>query len=249
MGENIKILEVKNLTKRYPSFSVEDVSFSVPQGKIVGVIGRNGAGKSTVLKCITGLDYADFGEIRVFGEKRGKGAEWKERVGAVFGGIDFYPYKKLSVLSKAYSRFYSRWNADTYEKLCVRFGLDGGKRFRDLSNGMKVKFLLALACSHEAELFVFDEPTSGLDPVSRAEVLVLMRSLVKNGRRSVLFSTQITSDIEKCADEIVYIRKGKIARAAPKEEFLRSYAGENGEPLSLEEIMIKEEGVHEEFNY
>lgn len=243
------LLEADGLVKQYAGFRLDGVGLSVEAGKIVGFIGRNGAGKSTTLKSLFGLTHKEGGSVRICGKNfDGAQAECKALSGVVFGGLEFYPYKKCKDIASVTKSFYKDWNEETYEKLCERFSLDGNKRFRELSNGMKVKFLLALACSHCARLFVFDEPTSGLDPVSREEILSLMRALVKNGDCGVLFSTQITSDLDKCADEIVYIRQGRIVRAARKDEFIRAYAHLRGDRLpTLEEIMLAEEGADEEF--
>ena len=212
-----KLLDAVGLVKRYAKFTLQGVSLSVEAGKIVGFIGRNGAGKSTTLRAIAGLVHRDGGSVRICG---------------------------MNI------RFYPQWDTETYRKLTSRFSLDENKKIRELSNGMKVKFLLSLACSHRARLYVFDEPTSGLDPVSREEILSLMRALVRNGECGVLFSTQITSDLEKCADDIVFIRQGNIVHTAEKGEFIRSYAHlRQGRLPTLEEIMIAEEGVDEEFSF
>ena len=243
------LLEAEGLVKRYKNFVLDGVSLRVPAGKIVGLIGRNGAGKSTMLKILSGLARRDGGTVKICGKDFDENeTECKSLSGVVFGGVDFYPYKKIKDIAAVTSRFYPYWNEEMYRSLCKRFALDENKKFRELSNGMKVKFLLALACSHGAKLYLFDEPTSGLDPVSREEVLSLMCALVKKGDCGVLFSTQITSDLEKCADEIVYIKRGTVVRAAEKGEFIRSYAHlRQGCLPTLDEIMVSEEGACEEF--
>lgn len=246
-----KLLDAVGLVKRYAKFTLQGVSLSVEAGKIVGFIGRNGAGKSTTLRAIVGLVHRDGGSVRICGMNIDENAAaCKTVMGTVFGGLEFYPRKKLKDIAEVTRRFYPQWDTETYRKLTSRFSLDENKKVRELSNGMKVKFLLSLACSHRARLYVFDEPTSGLDPVSREEILSLMRALVRNGECGVLFSTQITSDLEKCADDIVFIRQGNIVHTAEKGEFIRSYAHlRQGRLPTLEEIMIAEEGVDEEFSF
>lgn len=163
----------------------------------------------------------------------------------MFGGIDFYPLKKLSTITAVTKKFYTDWNQEKYQKYVQRFGLDEGKKFKELSNGMKVKYLLALALSHHAELLILDEPTSGLDPVSRDELLHIFRQIVKNENCSILFSTHITSDLDKCADDITYIQNGCVLKSADKDSFLRSFehlkTPEDTGPLTLEQIMLRTE--------
>ena len=170
----------------------------------------------------------------------------KQNIGVVFGGIDFYPLKTLSAITAVTRRFYKNWDQKRYEDYLRQFSLDESKQFRSLSNGMKVKYLLALALSHHAALYLLDEPTSGLDPVSRNEILHIFTRIVKDGKRSVLFSTHITSDLDRCADDITYIQNGTVLKSADKKTFLHSFehlrtAGDSS-PLSLEEIMLRTEG-------
>ena len=169
----------------------------------------------------------------------------KQRIGVVFGGIDFYPLKKLSSITAVTRIFYENWDQEQYQLYIKRFSLDENKKFKELSNGMKVKYLLTLALSHHAELLILDEPTSGLDPVSRDELLHIFRYVVKNEGCSILFSTHITSDLDRCADDITYIQKGKILQSAEKETFLHSFehlkTSQDTAPLTLEEIMLRTE--------
>lgn len=143
-------------------------------------------------------------------------------------------------------RFYRKWDQQLYKDYLRQFSLDESKQFRSLSNGMKVKYLLALALSHHAVLYILDEPTSGLDPVSRDEILHIFTRIVKDGKRSVLFSTHITSDLDRCADDITYIQNGMVLKSTDKETFLRSFeylrTNEDTGLLSLEEIMLRTEG-------
>lgn len=171
--------------------------------------------------------------------------ECKQRIGVVFGGIDFYPLKKLSTMTAVTRTFYKNWDQEQYQLYIKRFSLDENKKFKELSSGMKVKYLLTLALSHHAELLILDEPTSGLDPVSRDELLHIFRYVVKNEGCSILFSTHITSDLDRCADDITYIQNGKVLQSAEKEIFLRSFehlkTPQDTVPLTLEEIMLRTE--------
>ena len=218
------ILEATGLTKSFPSFTLKDVSFDVQPGCITGFIGRNGAGKTTTLKLILALSRADRGEVRLFGkDMRTSEVECKREVGAVFGGFEYYPDKKLEAIKRVYSPFYPKWNDETYRAYLRRFEIDEKKRVKELSAGMKVKFALTLALSHDARLLMLDEPTSGLDPVSREELMDIFREYVSGGERSILFSTHITSDLDKCADHIVYIKGGEIAMTGDREEIIGAY--------------------------
>jgi ABC-2 type transport system ATP-binding protein len=243
------LLSVKGLTKRYPNFNLQDITFSLPKGRIMGLIGKNGAGKSTTLKSMLNLVRPDAGEINMFGQDfRQNEDSCKQKLGVVLGGIDFYKHKKLADITTVTKRFYTNWDEDAYQKYLKTFSLVPQKKVKELSTGMKVKYMIALALSHNAKLLILDEPTSGLDPVSRNDLLELFRQLVKDGERSILFSTHITSDLEKCADDITYIKDGKLLMSADKATFIQSFQhlkepGESGE-LSLEDIMIRTERRH-----
>ena len=242
-----ELLRVDHLNKHYPGFALQDVSFSVKPGRIMGLIGKNGAGKSTTLKSILNIVQPQSGIVSILGKDFYQNEkECKQEIGVVFGGIDFYPLKKLSTITAVTSRFYKDWDQNRYTEYLRQFSLDESKQFRTLSNGMKVKYLLALALSHHAKLYLLDEPTSGLDPVSRDEILHLFTRIVKDGKRSILFSTHITSDLDRCADDITYIQNGKVLQSADKDTFLRSFdrlkTPEDSKPLTLEEIMFRTEG-------
>ena len=224
-----ELLQVNHLSKRYPGFTLQDISFSVKPGRIMGLIGKNGAGKSTTLKSILNMVRSESGTVTMLGKDfYANEKECKQDIGVVFGGIDFY------------------WDQERYNDYLRQFSLDENKQFRSLSNGMKVKYLLALALSHHATLYLLDEPTSGLDPVSRDEILHIFTRIVKDGKRSVLFSTHITSDLDRCADDITYIQNGKVLQSADKDTFLHSFehlkTAEDTSPLTLEEIMLRTEG-------
>lgn len=240
------LIEVEKLCKSYPGFSLDNVTFNLAPGRIMGFIGKNGAGKSTTLKTILNMVHPDSGTVKMFGKDYYiNEKECKEQIGVVFGGIDFYPLKKLSSITAVTKRFYANWDDEDYRKYIKLFSLDESKKFKELSSGMKVKYLLALALSHHAQLLILDEPTSGLDPVSRDELLHIFKRIVKDGNRSVLFSTHITSDLDRCADDITYIQNGKIIRSCDKETFIHSLnhlrTPQDSCEVSLEEIMLRTE--------
>ena len=216
-------LEVRELTKVYPEFKLDKVSFCVEQGHISGLIGRNGAGKSTTIKSILRLISAE-GNVSVFGKDFLKEEMVvKQMIGYVGGGFRYYPMNTLAAIRKAYAPFYPSWNQSRYGKFLSQFELIESKKVKELSEGMKVKFALALALSHGAKLLIMDEPTSGLDPLSREEFCDIILQLVREEGVSVLFSTHITSDLMRIADDIVYISQGKIIAACPLKELLGKY--------------------------
>lgn len=218
-----EVLSVRGLAKRYPAFALEDVSFALRPGAITGFIGRNGAGKTTTLKSLLNFVHPDGGEIRFFGlDFAGNELEIKRRLGYASGGVDYYPMKKLKTITAVTRRFYPNWDENAYRGYLARFALDENKTPKALSEGMKVKYALALALSHRAELLLLDEPTSGLDPVSRDELLDVFLDLQKEGT-TIFFSTHITSDLEKCADDILYLRKGRLAERGSRRELLERY--------------------------
>jgi ABC-2 type transport system ATP-binding protein len=235
----MSVLEVNKLCKNYPSFRLDDVSFCLEEGKITGFIGRNGAGKSTTLKSILGLVHPDAGQISFFGMPFNENElEIKSRIAFAAGETDYFPHKKMRTLTEVTKRFYPLWDEETYARYMKSFGLDENKTPSELSSGMRVKYSLALALSHNAELIILDEPTSGLDPVSRDELLDILMDLSERGT-TIFFSTHITSDLDKCADDIVFIRSGKIAAFGSLDEFLSRYRvarfGEEGIPQRLRE--------------
>ena len=201
-------LEVRGLSKNYPAFRLQDVSFSLVPGSITGFIGRNGAGKTTTINSILSFVHPDAGEVCFFGTPwKEHEREIKEKIGFVSAGMTYHTRKKLKVITAVTRTFYPAWDGKAYEKYMTAFGLDGEKTPAELSNGMKIKYALALALSHGAELLILDEPTSGLDPVSREELVEVFLSLKDEGK-TVFFSTHITSDLEKCADRILFLQQG-----------------------------------------
>jgi len=218
------ILKVEHLDKDYPSFSLKNVSFAVKPGQIMGFIGRNGAGKTTTLKSIMNLIHYQNGKITVFGKDMTENElENKQRIGFALSELNYYPNKTIRQIMKVTKKFYKNFDEKKFEEVSKLFDLNLDKKLEELSSGMKVKYSVAVALSHKAELLILDEPTSGLDPVSRDEVLDIFREIVKNGDRAILFSTHITSDLDKCATGITYIHDGSIIYTGTKEDFVKSY--------------------------
>ena len=233
---NMSIVEIRDLCKDYPAFQLKDVSFDIKKGVITGFIGRNGAGKTTTIKSMLNLVHPDSGEILFFGESlRGHETRAKQRIGYSTGTVNWYPRKKLGQIVGVVKRFYDTWDENAYRKYLEAFGLDENKTPLEMSEGMKVKCNLLLALSHRAEVLILDEPTSGLDPFSRDELLEIFLKL-RDDAVAVFFSTHIISDIEKCADDIVYISGGRIVAAMPKDGFVKRYS-QAGE--TLEETFLR----------
>ena len=208
------ILTVRNLCKNYPAFELHAVSFSIRASSIMGLIGRNGAGKTTTIKSILRLVRPDGGSVEFLGQPvDDDAAALRREAGYVSGDLCYYPRKRLSQLTAVTRSFYSAWDSARYEALLRRFSLDDSKRVCELSAGMKVKYQLACALSHGAKLLILDEPTSGLDPVSRDDLLDLLRSLCEQDGVSILFSTHITSDLDACADDVTYLQNGTVAQS------------------------------------
>ena len=219
------VLEIWGLRKCFEGFSLEDVSFNLPRGYVMGLIGPNGAGKTTTLKTILGLLRRDAGEIRVLGlDPALEGATVRSRIGFVHDEPSLYGHLTLARNAAVVARFYPTWDARAFERLSAAFELPLRKRFNTLSRGTKTKFALALALSHRAELVLMDEPTSGLDPVFRRELLDTLTELLQDERTSILFSTHITSDLERIADYITLIQQGRVVFSAAKDEILESWA-------------------------
>ncbi len=235
----MSIVEVRKLVKNYPGFRLNEVSFNVEAGRITGFIGRNGVGKTTTIKAMLNLIHPDGGTVWFFGKPiRENETEIKVRTGYSTGTVNWYPRRRIGDIVRVVRSFYDNWDGEAYLRYMELFGLDEDKTPMELSEGMKVKFNLLIALSHRAEVLILDEPTSGLDPFSRNEILDIFLQLKKEGV-AVFFSTHIISDLEKCADDIVYISKGEIAAASARDDFMERYAlpGE-----SLEDAMLRMEG-------
>ena len=204
----------------------------------MGFIGKNGAGKTTTMKLIYRILSKEKGDVFFQGENMDALDEMKmkEEISLLLGGQNFYPLSTLKKIKEVTKNFYSHFDEEMYQKLSTQFELDENKKFNELSNGMKTKFQLALCLSHNAKLLLLDEPTSGLDPYSRQEILRLFQKYIEDGNHSILFSTQIVSDLESVADYITYIKKGKIVKTADKESFLAAYILVKGSLEELQEV-------------
>ncbi len=217
-------LEIKGLAKKYKGFTLSNVSFSLPKGYIMGLIGPNGAGKTTIIKLIMNLIRKDAGEIKVFGEDHlKKEKEIKSRIGFVHEVPCFYEDVSLRNIKTAVSLFYKKWDEKQFLALMGEFGLPLEKKFKKLSHGMKMKFSIALALAHDADLLIMDEPTSGLDPVFRRELLEKLSDLIQDAQKSILYSTHITSDLEKPADYITFIKSGEVIFSSTKDELKENW--------------------------
>ena len=229
------LLDVRDLEKRYPTFTLDKVSFSLEPGYIMGFIGRNGAGKTTTMKAMLNLVHRDGGQVYINGRSFFENERaCKVDIGFVMGEFDCYKSSSLKKITDVTRRFYPEWNEAVYESYLRRFALDENKKVKELSAGMRVKYALALALSHNARLLILDEPTSGLDPVSRDDLLDVFRAVIEDGSRSILFSTHIISDLEKCADYITYIKGGKILASTDVISFRESYRLVSGDREHLE---------------
>ena len=232
------VLEINNLTKKYSAFELKSISFQIKAGEVMGFIGRNGAGKTTAIKSILSLVHPDAGNVRILGmDYPDNEDEIKQQIGYVVGGTNYYKRKKLKDIVAITRIFYDNWDDESYRHYLNAFKLDENKKIIELSEGMKVKFYLTLALSHQARLLILDEPTSGLDPVSRDEINEIFRKLAEKGV-AILFSTHITSDLEKCADTITYIKNGELLLSTKKEDFIRHFTGEIGGAPTMEDIMV-----------
>lgn len=230
------MLSVRNLCKKYPAFELKNVSFDLPEGYIMGFIGANGAGKTTTIKSMLNLVTPDSGTVTIFGKDIYRHeVEIKQDISVMIGGADFYSRTSLKRISKTYSRFYTNWNQHVFNEYLKRFELDENKKIIELSSGMRIKFGITLALSHDSKLIIFDEPTSGLDPVAREELLELFRDIVDDGRRSILFSTHITSDLDICADYIIFIKNGELIANDTKDNIIAAHKIVKGSPEALTE--------------
>lgn len=218
-------VEVQNLSKHFKDFSLQNVSFNVPTGTIVGFIGENGAGKTTTIKSILGLLHTDGGNIRVFGKDPVKDRRLiGEDIGIVMEGSFFSPVLNMREIGSVMAKLHPRWDAALYEDFCKRFSLPAQKPVKDFSRGMRVKAAFATALAHHPKLLILDEATSGLDPVVRSEILDLFLEFIEDENHSILLSSHITSDLEKVADYIVFIHNGQIVFQMEKDTLLERFA-------------------------
>ena len=218
------ILDIKNLCKSYKNFKLDNISFQIKKGFVMGLIGENGAGKTTTIKLIMNLLKKDDGTIEIFNKDNCKyEREIKEKIGFVYDDCFYYENLSIKDNGKIFANFYKLWSWDTFNKYISDFGLNGKQKVKELSKGMKMKFAIALALSHEAEFLIFDEPTSGLDPVMRRQILDIFQKLMEDEKMGILISSHITSDLEQIADYITYIKKGKVVFSETTLDVLENY--------------------------
>ena len=228
------ILTVNGLNKSYGDFPLRDVTFSLPEGCITGFIGVNGAGKTTTLRAILGLTTKLSGNIQFFGLDFDKNEKQiKDRIGVVLDDGCFYEELSLSEMKSIISSAYTSWSEQDFKRYMDMFSLDPKQKINTLSKGMKMKYALALALSHNAELLIMDEPTSGLDPLIRSQLLKTLIEYMKNGGKGVFFSTHITSDLDKIADTLIMIDNGRIIFQEEKDTLLDTYRIVKGDSQSL----------------
>ena len=228
------ILEVNGLVKRYPTISLDSVSFSLPEGCVTGFIGANGAGKTTTIRSILNLAHKDAGTIKIFGldaEEHEK--EIKDRIGIIMDGSYFYNDLSMRDMKSIIAPAYSKWSDADYQSYMDKFDLDPKQKISTLSSGMRMKYALVLALSHQAELLIMDEPTSGLDPLVRSQFLEIIKEYMKNGGKGVFFSTHITSDMDKIADMLILINGGKIIFQRNKDDLLDTFRTVKGNTAAL----------------
>lgn len=242
----MEVLKIENLCKTYPAFKLDNVSFSMQEGSIMGFIGRNGAGKTTTMKTMLRFVHPENGKVEINGIDISKDEfAVKKIIGFVSGTDCFYGNSTIKKVTSVTKKFYPEWNESKYRELLQKFNLDETKQIKKLSAGMKIKYQVALAMSHDAKLLILDEPTSGLDPVSRDELVIIFEDYVADKKHSILFSTHITSDLEKCADSVTYIKSGKIIANTGIKQFADSYVMVKGNTSSLtDELKSKTIGLH-----
>ncbi len=217
------ILEVRNLTKQYADFTLDHVTFSIPKGTIMGLIGENGAGKSTTINAILDLIHKDDGTVTFWGQELSSAKQLKEDIGVVFDGINFYETLTAAKVGKISQTAYKQWNDRLYREYLNRFQLPADKEIKTFSKGMKMKLCIAVALSHKPKLLILDEATNGLDPVMRDDILDVFLEFVQNEEHSILISSHITTDLEKVADSITFIHQGKVLFCKAKDELLYQY--------------------------
>ncbi len=217
-------IEINGITKKYDGFTLDGISFDLPKGNILGFIGQNGAGKTTTIKSILNIIAPDSGEIKIFGLDHIKHEnEIKKHISAVFDEIPFHDSFTATAINTVMKGMYSEWDEKLYFSYIEKFGLPKKKKIGKLSKGMKMKLQIAYTLSHDAKLLIMDEATTGLDPIVRSEILDIFREYLKDGERSILMSSHITSDIEKIADCVAFIDRGKILLSGYKDDIIENH--------------------------
>ena len=229
-----ELLHISHLTKRYPSFVLDDVSLSVPEGCIVGLVGENGAGKTTTIKAALGLIASDAGEISLFGRPLSEArADDRAGIGAVLGCCPFPPHLSARLIAPILAGLYAQFDRELFFALLERFGIAPKKPIRELSGGMLMKLALAAELAHAPRLLILDEATNGLDPVVRREALDLFSDFIEDGAHSVLLSTHITDDLARVADYLIFLHGGRVVLSGEKDALLERYCVVKGSEEAL----------------
>ena len=217
-------IEINNLVKKYDGFTLGEISFAVPTGSIMGFVGQNGSGKSTTIKSILNIIKNDSGEIKIFGLDHIKyEKEIKEKIAVVFDTLPFHESLNGKQINNIMKNMYKEWSEETFYGYLERFHLPVKKKLGEFSKGMKMKFQIATALSHNASLLIMDEATAGLDPVVRSEMLDVFMEFMQDETHSILMSSHITSDLERVADKLTFIHNGKIILSGYKDEILENH--------------------------
>jgi len=217
------LLKVENICKEYDGFKLDNVSFTIPKGTIMGLVGENGAGKSTTINIILDIIKKDSGTVTFGGKELSSDKNIKEDIGVVFDEINFHETLTPEKVGKICAKAYKQWNGSTYKGYLKRFGLPADNEIKTLSKGMKMKLSIAIALSHDPKLLILDEATSGLDPVMRDDILDVFLEFVQDEEHSIMMSSHITTDLEKIADNITFIHKGSVFFSKLKDELRYSY--------------------------
>ncbi len=227
-------IEVKNLTKKYKGFSLENLSFTLPGGCIMGLIGENGAGKSTAIKSILGIVRPDSGNIRIFGKE--PEADIKNAIGVVLDEVGIPDNFTVRDVNSVMKKSFNNWDNELFRDYISRFRLPEKKIFKSFSKGMKMKLGIAIALSHNAKLLILDEPTSGLDPVVRDEIIDIFNDFTRDENHSILISSHIVSDLEKICDYISFLHNGRLMLCEEKDRLLEQYGFINTTEEVLREL-------------
>lgn len=245
-AENSNILEIQGLCKKYEDFALQDVSFTLPKGYIMGFVGENGSGKTTTIRSILNMAHMDSGKISVFGlDSVTDSIIIKERLGVVFDSLYLAEHLNVKQIESQLRPFYKDWDSAEFAKRVKDFDLPDNRKCGDFSKGMKMKLMIAIALSHKAELMILDEPTSGLDPVARDELLDILAEYIEDENRGVLFSTHITADVERIADFVTILHAGKVWYTGTKDDLSEGYAVLKGDEKDIpDDVKPKLIGFH-----